>query len=336
MPKLDNDAADTQLDDQVDVDETQTEDQSTSDQTGDQDGENGQGGNADDNQYFLTVNDRTRYRTQDEAIQAFEQAGQRIAALSNWERTAKQYGISDPEVVAQLFDELLEARTKLAQLTAQPKEGQSAGQPATPATNASDASLSKEEREARAWLQKTFPELGVVTKEQLQKIMERLDGIDQGFQTQRAEQHDLLVEESTGKVAQWMAADKFNDDADKSLQTMIERSITAYINSDPKLVKRWQAGGAALEKVLHEGYDYAKKALSLLRVNSSASYANSKAGAQNRNPRRLPQPGLPPRQGNKQGAGNQQQKKSGEAEWQDAHERAYQAAQAAWGRSKAE
>lgn len=314
MPALDDDAAVTQQDDQVDVDETQTDDQSTADPSGDQ------GGEGAGEQDFLVVNDRQRYKSREEAIRAYTEAGQRIAALSQWERTARQYGVDDPTVLSQLFGELIQARQQLEQLKRQPKEEPNrAAQP-----SAGDANLSKEEREAREWLKKIFPELGVVTKDQLQSISEKLNAFDQRFETQSTETHNILVEESTNKVSEWMKADGLNDNENRSLQNLIERSIAAYMNSDPQLVRRWQLGGSAMDRVLREAYDAAMDALSLVRVNSGAAYSQGKKNALNRNPKKLPQSGLPPA---KNAAANAQPKK-GEDEWKEAHNKAWDLFQA--------
>lgn len=315
MPTLDNDAVATQQDDQVDVDESQQDGQGTPDDSGDQ-GDEGAG-----EQDFLIVNDRQRYKTREEAIRAYTEAGQRIAALSQWERAARQYGVDDPALLPQLFGELVQARQTLQQLQRQPKEAPQS----TPNPSASDANLTKDEREALDWLQKTFPRLGVVTKDQLQQVMERLDALDQGVQTQQSEIHDLLVEESTSKVAEWMKADSLQDNENRSLQNLIERNITAYINSDPRLIKRWQLGGSSTERVMREAYDAAMDALSLVRTNSAATYSQGKKNALNRNPKKLPQSGLPPAKNQNADA---QPKKQGEEVWKDAHDKAWDLFQA--------
>ena len=70
--------------------------------------------------YFLEVNDRTRYKTADEAKAGFTEAQNRITQLSQWEKliaaptvvdpvTGEErggFGISDPQQVAKLLDEL--------------------------------------------------------------------------------------------------------------------------------------------------------------------------------------------------------------------------------------
>jgi len=59
---------------------------------------------------FLKVNDRVTYKTQEDAVRAYDEAGKRIAQLSGWEKQAKQYGLADPKDLDAVAKELLELR----------------------------------------------------------------------------------------------------------------------------------------------------------------------------------------------------------------------------------
>src|SRR5580658_986846 len=59
---------------------------------------------------FLPVNDRTVYKTREDAIKGYNDAAQRISQLSGWERQAKQYGLTDPRQLDAVAKELLELR----------------------------------------------------------------------------------------------------------------------------------------------------------------------------------------------------------------------------------
>src|ERR1700688_348397 len=63
---------------------------------------------------YLAVNDRTVYKTKDDAVRGYNEAASRIAQLSGWEKQAKQYGLTDPAQLDAIAKELLQARKDLA------------------------------------------------------------------------------------------------------------------------------------------------------------------------------------------------------------------------------
>lgn len=79
---------------------------------------------------FLTVNDRTKYNSADDAIKGFTELQGRVTSLSAWEQKIAApiekggFGITDPAQVAALLDELADIRAK-------------ANQQVTPASSAS-------------------------------------------------------------------------------------------------------------------------------------------------------------------------------------------------------
>ena len=68
---------------------------------------------------FLPVNDRTSYRTREDAVRGFNEAANRIQQLSQWEKEAKQWGLGDPAQLRAVANELLQLRREKAEAAAQ-------------------------------------------------------------------------------------------------------------------------------------------------------------------------------------------------------------------------
>ncbi len=252
---------------------------------------------AADDEYFLDVGDgRTRYRTREEAIRGFQEAGKRIAQLASWEKSLKPFGIRDPNTVAQLLVELAERRRREAE-GAMP-EGQSAAGDGT--KTQSDDDLSPKEQAALKWLQKMAPRLGYVPKAELEKTVsalarkiEALEGYKQQsdearfnslVQTGRAQLRDLLK-------SQGLPVD--NDPKNpqgKQFFRMIEAAVRDYIDDDehPERIEAFYAGGEALNRLINAAYKEAIEAsIGLVRTQQSTKSAKEKNNVVNRNPKPL-------------------------------------------------
>src|SRR5271155_617949 len=69
---------------------------------------------AKEDEPYLAVNDRTTYRTREDAIKGYNEAANRIQQLSGWEKQAKQWGLKDPEQLTAVAQELLQLRKEKA------------------------------------------------------------------------------------------------------------------------------------------------------------------------------------------------------------------------------
>jgi hypothetical protein len=172
---------------------------------------------------FLRVNDRTVYKTQEDAVKGWTEAQQRITSLSEWEKVAKDYGVTDPKAVAELFNELLEAR-----------KGSQAAQPTTTTqTTVADAiagdkaayeSLSPEWKAQVDYLQK----IGFVTSDKLKPLEQRLSA----FEASRAAEADQRVESARNDGLS-ILAEKLSKSGlpnDDDAKTRIGRSIASSIS----------------------------------------------------------------------------------------------------------
>jgi len=48
---------------------------------------------------FLRVNDRTVYKTREDALKGLDEAGKRISTLSAWEKEARNWGLDKPQAL---------------------------------------------------------------------------------------------------------------------------------------------------------------------------------------------------------------------------------------------
>lgn len=200
---------------------------------------------------YLSVNERTVYRTKDDAIRGYNEAASRIAQLSGWEKTAKQYGLTDPKEFVAVANELLEARAKLAE---------AAKQVSKPAAGPTDPKA-KEAEQVKAYLKAN----GFISKEEqteaLKALQDRLDAMEQSGSRSVAERFDNQEVEARNEVGTWLTASGIQDDATGTKLAVVGTLIKDWINNDEERIARWSRGGATAKALVKEGYDFSIKAL---------------------------------------------------------------------------
>src|SRR6516162_2233009 len=110
--------------------------------------------------------------------------------------------------------------------------------------------------------------------------------------------------------------------ADGDFASMIEDSLASYINADERRTNAFFAGGEALKQVIKEGLAKVKTGLGLYDQSRTSNYTQQKQAAIKRTPSPLPKPGA--------GKGNAAPTKE-KLSQSDIHNRAWEAAQRAWG-----
>jgi hypothetical protein len=194
---------------------------------------------------YLAVNDRTVYKTKDDAVRGYNEAASRIAQLSGWEKQAKQYGLTDPAQLDAIAKELLQARKDLAEARKQVT---------TPKTTDPADPKAKEAQQVREYLKAQ----GFISKEEqaeaLAALQERLEAFEQRgmhseemrFQNQEAEAREDL--------AGYMTAAGIKD-ADGTKAQVIGTLVKDWINNSDERVERWSRGGVSAKSLVKEGVD---------------------------------------------------------------------------------
>jgi hypothetical protein len=260
---------------------------------------------------FLVVNERTRFRTAEDAIKSFDEAGKRIQSLSGWEKEIKdRFGVSDPQTAAALLQELADRREAERTAAAAPKP-----KPAAATTQTDDEEgLSTEDAQALKWLKKHAPRLGFVPKEELTTLKDELQKQIEELRTGNSEasqqvfeaQRNALVDSGRESLKGWMATEKITDNADGEKQLVIESLIRDWVNSDPDRQRRFFASTSESRAVVKEGFDKAIRLLGWKTVGTSSSsnassHAANKGAALARNSKRMPQNGPASRAQNNSG-----------------------------------
>ena len=235
---------------------------------------------------FLKVNDRSVYRTREDAIKAYDESGKRIASLSRWEKEAKAYGLDDPAQLKAVADELL----RLRELTTKKPE------PAKP----DDSKLTPEQKAAKEWLKKEAAELGYLSKEeaetQLKELREQLKSLTSASTASEEQRFRNQEAEARGNLSSWLSEAKL-EDKDGTKAKVVGTLVKDWINSDEELIGRWRQGGVEARNLVREGFDLALKSLGWQPIaTSSSNYAADKARSVAAN-KKLPAPGTAAKKG---------------------------------------
>jgi len=201
---------------------------------------------------FLRVNERTVYKTTDDAVRGYNEAASRIAQLSGWEKRAKQYGLSTPEQLDAVANELLALRKEKADAAAKIS--------AAPKTEPTDPKAKEAEQ-----VKKYLREQGFISKEEqaeaLKELRERLDRFEQSgvqstelrFQNQEAEAREDL----NGHLS----AAGVKDDANGTKAQVVGTLVKDWINNSDERVEQWSKGGIHAKALVKEGTDLMLQAL---------------------------------------------------------------------------
>ncbi len=139
---------------------------------------------------FLPVNDRTVYRTREDAVRGYNEAANRIQQLSQWEREAKQWGLADPTQFRAVANELLQLRREKAEAAAQAGR-QNVERQANPADP-----KAKEAAQVREYLKG----LGYVSKEEQAEALQELRDFMNEQRQQGAQSTELRFQTQEAEV----------------------------------------------------------------------------------------------------------------------------------------
>jgi hypothetical protein len=254
-------------------------------------GEGNEGGTGGGNEtYFLEVDDRTRYRTAEEAAEGYREAGQRIAELTPWQATAQEYGLTDPNEVAALLDELAELRAaRSADSGGRGNEGRQTNAPAPAATaNLDPNSPEGKEAAALAWLKEKGVAAGYVNQETLNALQERMDSLTQETERIAEERFEQRMEYGHNVVKNELQAAGFypKDTSDakavengERLAVMLEQAMTAWVNESQARINAFHQGGPALTNLVKQGLNIFLPSLNVLKNSSGAQISATRGNA---------------------------------------------------------
>lgn len=192
---------------------------------------------------YLAVNDRTVYKTREDAIRGYNEAANRIAQLSAWEKQAKQYGLSDPKQLDAVANRISELEKKLADAEKQAK---------APKADPADPKLKESEQ-----VKKYLRENGFITKEEqaeaLRELQERLDRFEQSGKQSEELRFQNQEAEARNDLNGYLSAAGVKDDANGSKAQIIGTLVKDWINGSDERVEQWSRGGMAAKNLVKEG-----------------------------------------------------------------------------------
>lgn len=281
--------------------------------------DNAAGGNATDdggaNQPFLAINERTSYKTADEAKAGFLEAQKTITTLSGMRAAVEEYvgkGNASPELIKQLLAEVVEARKAKAEAE-KSKKNTSSADAEDPRFEGKSADEIKAIKAADKWYKEQAEKHGFVSKDQVDALKAEIEALKGAPEKQLEEANSDAIRSGRDYLDKVLGESKIalTDAESKKLTGRIQ----AYVDGDEETLGRWwnavRSGNRSEQQaIIKEAAEFA-----LPSVKPGAKFgtptvttAKTKAQLTQRTARNLPQPGA----GNNQNAnGNNQAKFAG-------------------------
>lgn len=228
---------------------------------------------------FLAVNDRTKYATREDAVKAYDEAGKRIAALSTWEKTAKNYGLGEPKHLEAIFSETLKARQELPQLRAELealKKAQAVLAQPKPAANDPKA---KEAEDVKKYL----AELGYTSKADVDAMVKELKDELAGLKNNGSQAETTRLENQEAEAREWLSSQmseaKIADDESGSKANIVGTLIKQVIESSDENLATWNRGGSGAMKLVKTAYEQVLNSLGWKPAETAAPNASAAQAA---------------------------------------------------------
>jgi hypothetical protein len=243
---------------------------------------------------FLPVNDRTIYKTREDAVRGYNEAANRIQQLSQWEKEAKQWGLGDPSQLRNVANELLQLRREKAEAAAQAGKRN-----VEPRVDPADPKA-KEAAQVREYMKS----LGYVSKEEQEEALKELREFVNEYRQNDSRSTELRFEtqeaDARDDVAGYLATDGFKDDGTGMKLSIVGTLIKDWINGSEERIELWSRGGRTAQNLVKEGYDFSMRALEWKKAPATTGgvlkptdpgYAEAKARAVAQNKKGLPAQG---------------------------------------------
>jgi len=208
-----------------------------------------------EDQPFLKINDRTVYKTADDAVKGFNEAQQTITSLSEFKKVLKELGAPE-NADAQYLKGVLTEYIKLASERA--SAGAASKTKVTPSEEDKefegvDPQVVAQTKRGRQWLKENASKVGLISKDDYDKLKQEFDEFRGSFSQKEEQEREAAIEEGQQNVTKWLGEAKV--DLDQQERLKLENLIAAYVNSDPGLTQKWLRGDrAAKMELIKEGY----------------------------------------------------------------------------------
>lgn len=259
---------------------------------------NGQGVVVEDAPY-LKVNDRTVYKTAEDAVKGFNEAQQRITSLSEYQKTLEELGApkgADASYLRGVLQEYIRLANE-AEASKAASVKKSTASDEDKEFEGVDPQVVAQTKRGRQWLKENAEKVGLVSQDKYNKLEQDFTEFKNGFSQRDKEERDAAVEEGQQKITSWLGDAKVELQSDERLK--LENMISAYVNSDKGLTNRWLKGDRATKvEIIKEGYSLFLPVIKpgtspFAKAANTANAGKTKIGLVNRT-RVLPQNGGSP------------------------------------------
>jgi DNA-directed RNA polymerase subunit F len=250
-------------------------------------------------EWFLEVDDRTRYRTKEDAVKGWKDTKKHASDLSEYATTLKDYGITSKEELDEVLEEYgsLSRKALDADDEAQAATGKEKKPPPAASASPSDGELTDEDKRAIAY----FKRVGVVTKEDFRDLQKALDSLNKQQEALYSREQDTVVQAAQQELGRLLEksglpAEKFSEPVEDYVRAWIERQSPRGNDGEPKRgtpLYRFQQGGREAMKVVDEGFAAFRKVLEAAGWKQSAEYKETKGKQQAKAGKTLPADGAP-------------------------------------------
>ena len=246
-------------------------------------------------EYFLNVDERHRYKTQDDAIKAIKESGEHIGRLTPWQEHAQRYGVTDPSALPQIFDQYLEMRDKLKALEAQvAKNDQGSASGGTSKLNPQDEANVKY-LETHGFTRKDA--IDKVLTEKLSPLEQKVAHLESLLGQSQDNQTQAVIESGREHLAGLMEDAGMPIDKPE-INEVIEDSIVAWMEGQSldrkgnivpgSPLDKFYQGGAAMREVVQQGFERVTKVFNSSRQTSDGQYQQRNQQTVARTPKALP------------------------------------------------
>lgn len=204
-------------------------------------GAGGAGADNSQNQDFLVVNDRTKYRTSEDAIRGWNEAQGKITSFSPIERVLEKFYGKDgikPELIDQHLSQLVKSlEDKKAAEAAEAAKGSSEADTARFAGKSADEI--KQIKAAEQWFRDQAEKNGYVSKDSVKKLEEKLAALEAAPDQNYASSQTEMVNHSRQQLQQWLT--EGNVQLNEAEVQKLANRIQGYVDGDPDNLAAWQS-----------------------------------------------------------------------------------------------
>jgi hypothetical protein len=245
----------------------------------------GDSGEGTQDDFFLDVDERHRYKTKEDVVKAIKESGARIGSLSAWDKEIGQAFNITPAEAAELLDELADRRNR-EKIAAETKNSPEKVPTRSEKTDITDPEELKRHKANLAYLK----ENGFLTKAEVDEVLKELRAEVKSLKGESEasiqERFKSRVDQGESYIASLVKGAQLPDTITKTAAKFITGCLSEGNDPDGKLFRKFMAGGEPMKELLKSLFDEFNDGLAPVRASAKGAYQTDKeksagAGAKN-------------------------------------------------------